>query len=217
MGKTTAEVIRERKIIAIVRGLKPDLLLKLAEALYKGGIGLIEVTFAQNAPDTWGETASGIKSIREEFGGEVLSGAGTVMSLEQLKMADGAGAKYIISPNADSAVIKRTKELGLVSIPGAFTATEIAAAYSDGADFVKVFPADGVGPAYIKALRAPLSHIPLMAVGGVNERTIADFLKAGCVGVGVGGCLVRKDLIAEGKFSEITDLARLYVAAANNA
>lgn len=217
MGKTTAEVIRERKIIAIVRGLKPDLLLKLAEALYKGGIGLIEVTFAQNAPDTWGETASGIKSIREEFGGEVLSGAGTVMSLEQLKMADDAGAKYIISPNADSAVIKRTKELGLVSIPGAFTATEIAAAYSDGADFVKVFPADGVGPAYIKALRAPLSHIPLMAVGGVNERTIADFLKAGCVGVGVGGCLVRKDLIAEGKFSEITDLARLYVAAANNA
>lgn len=216
MEKSTVEIIRERKIIAIVRGLRPDMLLRLAEALGKGGIGLIEVTFAQNAPDTWKDTANGIKSICETFGGDVLAGAGTVMSEEQLLSAAGAGAKYIISPNADSAIIKKTKQLGLVSIPGAFTATETAKAYGDGADFVKIFPADGVGPGYIKALKAPLSHIPLMAVGGVNENTVADFLRAGCEGVGVGGCLVRKDLIADGKFDEITALAKLYVEAAKN-
>ena len=128
MEKSIAEMIGERKIIAIVRGLPPEQLMKLVNALYEGGISLIEVTFAQNAPQTWQDTAAGIRRIGEEFADRVIPGAGTVLREEQLQMAAEAGAKYIISPGMDEAIIRRTKELGLVSIPGAFTATEIVRA-----------------------------------------------------------------------------------------
>lgn len=207
------DIIKERKIIAIVRGLPSEQLGPLVEALWLGGVGLVEVTFAQQAPDTWRDTAAGIRMIARDYAGRVLPGAGTVVSLEQLQLAWEAGAQYIISPNADEEIIHATKALGLVSIPGAMTATEIVRAHRAGADLVKVFPADSLGPGYIKAIRAPLAHIPLMVVGGVNERNAAAFMRAGAAGLGVGGSLIRKDWVAAGQWDRITDLARAYTNA----
>lgn len=213
MREQTLDSIRQHKLITIVRGLEPDKLKQLAQALLEGGIHLIEVTFAQNQPDTWKDTAAGIRMLNEAFAGEILAGAGTVMTLEQLQMACDAGAKYIISPNVNTDIIRKTKELGLVSLPGAMTPTEAALAYEAGADMVKVFPIGDLGVGYLKAIKAPLSHIPLLAVGGVNEKNAEDFIRAGALGLGVGGNLVNKAWIANGEFEKITALAAEFVAA----
>lgn len=207
---TTLEWVRERKIIAIVRGLKTEYMLRLADALYAGGIDLIEVTFNQKAPETWKDTAEAIRAIAAHMEGKMLAGAGTVVTQEQLDMARDAGAKYIITPNTNPALIRKVKEYGLVSFPGAMTPSEIEDAWEAGADAVKVFPAGVLGPAYIKAVKAPLSQIPLMAVGGVNEKNCGDFLKAGCCGIGVGGNLVNKEWIENGEWDKITALAGEY-------
>lgn len=203
--------IVERKIIAIVRGLEPAILLDLAQALYAGGVDLIEVTFPQNDPDRWRETAGGIRALASALEGKLMVGAGTVVTTQQLMMAYDAGARYIITPNMDRRIIQDTRKLGLASLPGAFTPSEIAAAYDAGADMVKVFPAGSLGASYIKAVKAPLSHVPLMAVGGINEKNAGDFLRAGAAGVGVGGNLVQKDWLLQGKAEEITTLAKEYV------
>lgn len=207
---TNLEWIQQRKIIAIVRGLAPEYMVKLAEALYEGGIDLMEVTFNQAKPETWKDTAAAIKAVSEHMKGKMLVGAGTVIKQEQLDMAKEAGALYIITPNTNVELIRKVKEYGLLSFPGAFTPTEIEMAYEAGADAVKVFPAGNLGPSYIKAVKAPLSHIPLMAVGGVNEKNAADFLKAGCCGIGVGGNLVNKDWIEAGEWEKIIALAQEY-------
>jgi 2-dehydro-3-deoxyphosphogluconate aldolase/(4S)-4-hydroxy-2-oxoglutarate aldolase len=211
------QFVLENKIVAIIRGLGSDKTIKLAEALFDGGIRLIEVTFDQKDPSSWTTTGEAIKDLAREFGRNLLPGAGTVMSVEQLCIACDAGAKYIISPNCDREVILATKRAGLLSFPGAFTPSEIATASNWGADVVKVFPANLLGPSYIKAIRAPISHIPLMAVGGVNERNAAEFIKAGCVGVGVGGNLVDKKLITSGDWDGITAKAKEYVKEVENA
>ncbi len=203
----TVEWVKERKIIAIVRGLKTEYMLGLAEALYEGGIDLMEVTFNQAKPESWKDTAAAIKAVGEHMQGKMLVGAGTVITEEQLDMARDAGARYIITPNTNTALIRKVKEYGLASFPGAFTPTEIEAAYEAGADAVKLFPAGNLGASYIKAVKAPLSHIPLMAVGGVNEKNAADFIAAGCCGIGVGGNLVNKDWIEAGEWNKITALA----------
>lgn len=204
------DFVLQNKVVAIVRGLPSERMCALAEALLAGGIHLMEVTFAQNAPETWKDTCAAISMLSNDFKGRILPGAGTVMSKEQLLMARDAGARYIISPNADESIIRETKALGLLSFPGAFTPSEIADAHAWGADIVKVFPASVVGPAYIKAIRAPISHIPLMAVGGVNEKNAGEFIKSGCVGLGVGGNLVNKSWIENGEWDKITSLACEY-------
>jgi len=207
------ERVRSDKIIAIVRGLEGEHMLGLATALYEGGISMIEVTFNQTDPAKWVETTDAIRLISDRFAGKMLVGAGTVMTVEQLHLAYEAGAKYIIAPDVNVEVIRETKRLGLVSFPGAMTPSECVTAYNAGADAVKVFPAGQLGPAYIKAIKAPLSHIPMLAVGGVNEKNAADFIKAGCVGLGVGGMLVNGDLVRRGELDKITALAREYVKA----
>ncbi len=138
-------------------------------------------------------------------------GAGTVTSAALAELAHSAGAQFIVSPDTDPAVIRRTKELGMCAMPGAMTPSEIKTAYEAGADFVKVFPASVLGPEYIRAIRGPLGQIPLLAVGGVSEGNAAAFLQAGCVGVGVGGKLVNRDWIAAGQWDSITQLARQLV------
>ncbi|MBE5771273.1 MAG: bifunctional 4-hydroxy-2-oxoglutarate aldolase/2-dehydro-3-deoxy-phosphogluconate aldolase [Clostridiales bacterium] len=205
--------IASRKLIAIVRGLPGEQLEGLANALLAGGITLMEITFNQQKPETWSQTADGIRMLCEKFAGKIIAGAGTVVTQEQLTMAYEAGAKYIISPNTDEDIIRRTKELGLVSLPGAMTPSEIVVAHKAGADFVKVFPVGNLGPAYIKAIKAPLSHIQMMAVGGVNEKNADDFMRAGASGLGVGGNLVNKEWIANGEWDKITALAAEYVKA----
>lgn len=215
--KKTIEMILERKVIAIVRGLKNEHMLKLAAALRAGGVGAMEVTFNQLSSDSWPDTMAAIRLISDAFGDDLLAGAGTVMTDEQARMAADSGARYIISPNTDARVIVATKGLGLVSMPGAMTPTEIAHASDLGADFVKVFPAGTLGPDYIKAVKAPISHIRLMAVGGVTEQNAQAFLRAGCVGLGVGGNLVNRDWIERGEFEKIEALAREYARVAKEA
>ena len=213
--KIIAEIL-DKKILAIVRGADEAQALSAAKALYEGGVTLVEVTFNQKAPETFVKTAAAIKAISEELEGKVLVGAGTVTSAEQVTIAAEAGAKYIISPDTDIEVIKKTRELGLVSLPGAYTPSEAKQAYNAGADFVKLFPCVGDAPSYIKAVCAPLNHIRFLAVGGVNEDTAKDFFKAGAVGIGVGSNLVNKKLMDEGNYGEITERARRFVSAVNN-
>ena len=133
-------------------------------------------------------------------------GAGTVLNKKQVDLARNAGAKFIISPDTDKKVIKHTVKKGLVSIPWAYTASEAKTAYQAGAHFVKLFPCTDKN--YLKAIKAPLSHIKFLAVGGVNQNNALDFIKAGAVGVGVGSCLVNKELVEKGDFAEITKTAK---------
>ncbi len=213
MKKSKEEIIESilaNKIIAIMRNVETKKVLKTVQALYDGGIRLIEVTFNQNSVTGIDDAASSIRMITENFGDGICVGAGTVVNSGQLSAADGAGARYIISPHTSPEIIQETIGLGLVSIPGATTPTEILRAAENGADFVKVFPVKNLGVDYMKAISAPINHIPLLAVGGVNDENLTEFLNAGAVGVGIGSDLVNMKLIQENRFDEITILAKKY-------
>ena len=210
------ELIEQNRVIAIVRGMHPDQMAPLARALERGGIRMMEITFNQNAPETFQNTVNAIRTLSQNMR-DMAIGAGTVMTLEQLHMAADAGARYIISPDVNPALSAETKRLGLTSLPGAMSPTEIVTAWNAGADAVKVFPIGDLGVGYLKAIRAPLSHIPLIAVGGVNERNCADFLRAGAIGIGVGGQLVNREWIDAGEFYKIASLAGKIAQAAQNA
>lgn len=207
MSQAVLDHICAEKIIAIVRGIPSTQIVSLAQALKAGGVSCIEVTFDQTAPE---KTLASLRAIREAMGDTVCLGAGTVMTVEQVEQSVQAGAAYIISPNVDEAVIRATKKLGAVSIPGAMTPTEAAFAWQCGADIVKLFPAGLLGPAYVKALKAPLKHIPVTAVGNITVENCASFIEAGAAGVGVGGSLVSAQLVEQGRFDEITAVARAY-------
>jgi 2-dehydro-3-deoxyphosphogluconate aldolase/(4S)-4-hydroxy-2-oxoglutarate aldolase len=211
MKEEVIRTVRETRIIAIIRGFSPDECLRLAEAYREGGIRMVEVTFNQRDRSDWANTAAAIRMIGERFPGEVFAGAGTVLTAEQLKIAADAGAGYIITPSLDVEIVRAAVDAGLVAMPGAFTPTEIAQAYAAGASFVKVFPAVSLGPAYIKAIRAPLSHIPLLAVGGITPENIGDFTKAGCVGAGVGGVLADRSRVTAGDWAGVSAVARRLV------
>lgn len=205
--------IEEAKIVAIMRNVAIKDAVNTAKALNDGGIKFIEVTFNQNDLGSFRDTANIIRAIGENLQIEV--GAGTVTSLEMLDMAEAAGAKFIISPNTNIEIIKKTVEYNLVSIPGALSPSEILAAYDAGADFVKLFPAGVMGTGYIKAIRGPINHIKLLAVGGVTVDNVQDFLKAGISGFGIGGNLVNNTLINKGQFDSITELAKSFIDAMN--
>lgn len=211
MRETLIQKVLDKKIVAIVRGVYGEDCVKLAKALYDGGIELLEVTFDQSKPEELSRTADSIRLLVEQLGDKMTFGAGTVTTLEMLELARNAGAKFIVSPDTNEEVIRATVASGMVSMPGALTPTEIVTAHRAGADFVKLFPAGTQGVAYFKAVTAPLNHIRLLAVGGVNEKNMADFLAAGAVGVGVGGNLVNKTWIKNGEFDKITDVAREFV------
>ena len=215
MRDAIIQKVLDKKIVAIVRGVYGQEAVNLAKALYAGGIELLEVTFDQSKPENLNRTSDTVRLLCQELGDKMHFGAGTVTTLEMLNLAKEAGATFIVSPDFNPEIIKATVEAGLVSMPGAMTPTEILTAYRAGADFVKVFPTSTLGAAYIKGVRGPLNHIRLLAVGGVNEKNIAEFLAAGCVGAGIGGNLVNKTWIANGEWDKITALAREYVANAN--
>lgn len=208
MRETIIQEVLNHKIIAIVRGMDKEQTVNIAKALYEGGIRFIEVTFNQKKPEEFYKTADSIRAIREAMGDKMYVGAGTVTSVELVDMAAEAGALYMISPDMDEEVIRHTRNLGLVSMPGAYTATEAKKAYNAGADFVKLFPCIGDAPAYVKALCAPLSHIPFLAVGGVDANNAGAFIKAGAVGVGVGSSLVNKKWVDAGEYEKITEEAK---------
>jgi 2-dehydro-3-deoxyphosphogluconate aldolase/(4S)-4-hydroxy-2-oxoglutarate aldolase len=170
----------------------------------------MEVTFDQADPDCVQKTCEAISMLREKMGDDMLFGAGTVLSTAQVDAAHKAGAEYIISPNVSLPVIARTKELGLVSIPGAMTPSEMVSAHEAGADFVKVFPVSDLGTRYIKSVMAPINHIMFVATGGVNEQNVKEYLDMGFVGAGIGGRLTERKLIEAGDFAEFTRRAKAF-------
>lgn len=210
-GTTILEQIKKEKIVAILRGVSIDRIAKTAGALADGGIRCMEIAIDQADAGTIRETMDSIRLLQETFGERILLGAGTVLTAEQAEEAVRAGAGYIISPNFREEVVRRTKEIGGVSIPGAFTPSEAVDAYRAGADIVKMFPAGLLGPEYIRAVRGPLGYIPMMAVGGVNDRNIPQFLKAGVCSIGVGGSLVSLEAVNSGDFEKLTKTAEEYV------
>lgn len=205
---TLYEQILQEKIIVIVRGTYGEDLLTLSNALYAGGIRFMEVTFDQKDPACLEKTAQAIAMLTAAHQGRMSFGAGTVLTEAQVDAAAAAGAKFIISPNTDPDVIRRTKELGLLSIPGAMTPTEILYAHKLGADIVKLFPAATLGKTYVKDILAPISHVKMIATAGISEENFADFLKLGLAGAGISGRLTDKKLIAQRDWDEFTRRAK---------
>ncbi len=177
--------ILQYKIIAIIRGVKPKDVLPIVASLHEGGIKIVEITL--NSEDAL-ELISKLSSVMKN---KMLIGAGTVLDVKSAKAAAKHGAQFIISPSLDINVVKFANQKKLVSIPGAFTATEIVEAHKAGADIVKVFPAPS--PRYIKDLQGPLSHIRMMPTGGINLENIDQFKKAGAVAFGVGSSLINTE------------------------
>ena len=212
MYQQTMNAIEEEKIIVIVRNVEKEKLIPLTQAMYDGGIRLLEVTYDATGKVKDEETAANIKLLVDKFGEDMHIGAGTVLSTEQVRLTHAAGGRFIISPNTNAEVICLTRELGMVSMPGAVTPTEIQTAYELGASFVKLFPAGDLGPGYVKAVKAPLSHIKLTAVGGIHDGNMPDYIKAGAAGFGVGANIVDKKLLAAEDYVGIRELAKRYVA-----
>lgn len=207
----TLDFIQNNKVITICRKVYGQDLLNLAAALYEGGVKLIEVTFDQADPDCIAKTTECIRQLCDNFGDKMMFGAGTVLTTGQVKAAAAAGARYIISPNVDANVIACTKELGLVSIPGAMTPSEILAAHNLGADIIKLFPAGYLGFGYIKDILGPISHVKLCATGGVTEETWGKYLDYGFVGAGISSRLCDKKCIASGDYAEISCRAKAFM------
>ena len=204
------KALDETKLVAIIRGMDPDVCLKLADAYVRGGIRLVEVTFDQTGDPR--KTVEAIRAIREAFAGRLHVGAGTVLTDAQLQSVIDVGGEFMVTPSVNPALIRTCAAAGLAAMPGAFTPTEIVTAHEAGADIVKVFPVRSLGPQYVKDVLAPLRHIRLMAVGGVNPDNAADYLKAGCVGVGASGSLVNKEWIAAGEWDKIAAEAARFIA-----
>lgn len=204
------QAIENERLIAILRNVPSEKLLATAEALYQGGIRLIEVPFCADGSKSDSDTASDIETLVKHFEGRMLIGAGTVLTDEQVRLTKAAGGTFIISPNTDKKVMYETYVCGMVSIPGALTPSEISNAHSFGADFVKVFPAASMGAEYIKAVKAPLSHIKLLAVGGIDEKNMRGYLSAGACGFGIGANMVSPQRIAAGDYDGLTALAKKY-------
>jgi 2-dehydro-3-deoxyphosphogluconate aldolase / (4S)-4-hydroxy-2-oxoglutarate aldolase len=205
------EELKQGKLVAVIRGARPDQILPITHALKEGGIRALEITV--ETP----KVCDLIEKVKEEFGDEIIAGAGTVLDPETARAAIMAGAEFIFSPTVNIETIKMAKRYGTISIPGALTPTEILTAYEHGADIIKVFPANTLGVGYFKDLRGPLPHIPLMPTGGVNLDNIVSFFKAGAVAAGLGGSLINAEkLIQDEDYAKLTETARKFSAIVQN-
>jgi 2-dehydro-3-deoxyphosphogluconate aldolase/(4S)-4-hydroxy-2-oxoglutarate aldolase len=211
--QTVLSLIKRDRLVVIGRGIRTEVLVQAALACAEAGVTLLESTFDHTAADPVRENAGRIAALVKALDGRIRIGAGTVLTSEEVRAAHDAGAEYIISPDSDDAVVAETKRLGMVSIPGAMTPTEVAHAWKIGADMVKLFPADDLGYPFIQNLRGPLGHIPLMATGGVNPVSIPEFLKLGVTAVGTGVSILKRDLIEKEDYDGIRALAKMQVDA----
>ncbi|MEO5681634.1 MAG: bifunctional 4-hydroxy-2-oxoglutarate aldolase/2-dehydro-3-deoxy-phosphogluconate aldolase [Chitinophagaceae bacterium] len=203
---STLQLLTQHKIVAIIRGAVPGDVIAIVQALRAGGIHAVEITLnSENALAVIRQVADAVKD-------SMLVGAGTVLNASAALAAIDAGAQFIISPSLDVDTISVTKKQGIVSIPGAYTATEIVKAHAAGADIVKVFPASS--PQYIKDLRGPLAHIPLMPTGGVAMSNIKAFQEAGAVAFGIGSALVdSRQTVTDAYLAALTGTAAAFVKA----
>ena len=198
------ERLREQRLISVIRASSPAIALSSADAVAKGGIVLVEITFT--VPD-----ATHVMS-ELRMHADLVVGAGTVLTAHQAEQALEAGARFIVAPNLSLEVARVARDAGVMYVPGAYTTNEILAARAAGAHVIKVYPV-GVagGPAYIRVIRDPLPDVPMLAAGGTDLENTVPFLQAGCVGVGLGGALADPALAAAGRFDEITRRARAFV------
>ena len=209
--ESTLRRVREVGLLAVIRGPSPELTLQMVDALVAGGVLGIEITYSTpNAAEV-------VKKLDEKFGEKILLGMGTLTETRQVAEAKGAGARFLVSPHLDESLAQAMTSTGLLVMIGALTPTEVMRAYQLGSDIVKLFPGSLGGPAYLKALRGPFPHIPMMPTGGVSQDNIAEWLAAGAVGVGAGSNLCPTALAKEGRFEEITAIAQTFVAALNQA
>lgn len=199
------EQIRADKIIAIVRGVDSKTVVQIAEAIYAGGIKLLEITC--NTSGVMGI----IEEVSKEMDGRMLVGAGTVITEDLARQVHRTGARFVLAPDVNPQVISYCLANDIAVIPGAMTATEVLTAHRLGAGIIKLFPAGVLGVEYVKQLRGPISNVDLLAVGGVDENNMLGFIRAGCVGVGVGGSLIRNDLVAANDWNGLTRLAAEFV------
>ncbi len=199
------ELIRREKIIVIARGVRGDRAVNLAESLLAGGIKMLEVTCNTNG------VFEMIKLLREKMAGKMCIGAGTVITTELCQKAIEAGAEFMIAPDTNTDVIDYCVKHDVAVLPGAATATEILTAKRHGAKMVKIFPASSLGVNYIKALRGPIDDMDFVAVDGVRPENMAEYFAVGCVAIGVGASVVKKECIEKGDWKAITDSARRYV------
>jgi 2-dehydro-3-deoxyphosphogluconate aldolase/(4S)-4-hydroxy-2-oxoglutarate aldolase len=205
MTRTLLDRLLDCGIVAVMRAPDGAQLAEAAAALAEGGVTAVEVTLTvPNALDVLGQ-------VRQRLGDRVLLGAGTILDTETARAALLAGAEFLVAPTLNLDVIRLCKRYGKLALPGAFTPTEVLAAWEAGADVVKVFPAEVLGPAFFKALRGPLPQVRLMPTGGVDLTTAGDFLRAGACCLGVGGQLVEPKALAARDFGRVTALARQYV------
>jgi 2-dehydro-3-deoxyphosphogluconate aldolase / (4S)-4-hydroxy-2-oxoglutarate aldolase len=192
-------------IVAVVRAPEAAGLVEVIRALAAGGVTVAEVTLT--VPDA----LDVVREAKKALGDSILLGAGTVLDAETCRAAILAGAEFIVSPTVSADVIRTARRYDTLVMPGAFTPTEILGAWEAGADIVKVFPAEIVGPAFFKAMRGPLPQIRLMPTGGVDLNTAAEFLKAGACCLGIGSQLVDPKLVAAKEYDQLRDLAAKYV------
>ncbi|GAB7387847.1 bifunctional 4-hydroxy-2-oxoglutarate aldolase/2-dehydro-3-deoxy-phosphogluconate aldolase [Bacillaceae bacterium] len=204
--------IKENGVVAIIRGAKPEDIVPIARALRDGGVKTLEITVETPRVLTL------IENVAAELGDEVIVGAGTVLDPETARAAIMAGARFIFSPTVNVETIRMTKRYGIISIPGALTPTEIVTAYENGADLIKVFPANVFGPRYLQDVHGPLPHIPLMPTGGLNLTNVAEYIRAGAVAVGIGSSLVdAKKPVDETYLEDLRQKASRFVEAVRKA
>jgi 2-dehydro-3-deoxyphosphogluconate aldolase/(4S)-4-hydroxy-2-oxoglutarate aldolase len=198
--------VLDTRIVAVIRATSGERLVDVARALIAGGVDVLEITF------TVPRAIDVLKRVVDAVGGEALVGAGTVLDSETARAAMLAGAEFIVSPNTNVDVIRLCRRYDKLVMPGAFTPTEVLAAWEAGADIVKIFPCDSVGPGYLKALHGPFPKIRLMPTGGIDIDNAAAFLKAGACALGVGSSLVSKGAVDSGDMAAITAMAKRFVA-----
>lgn len=192
-------------IIAVIRTEQADQVLPVCEALLRGGVIALEITL------TVPGALQAIDAAAKAFGPDALIGVGTVLGADACRSALAAGALFAVSPIAKPEIVTAAQAADRPVMLGAYTPTEAQLAHEAGADFIKIFPADQLGPSYIRSLRAPLPHLRIVPTGGVDLTTATAFLEAGCAALGVGSSLVSKKIIASANWNELTKLARAYV------
>ena len=205
MGKEDAlELIQKTGVVAIMRAKSSDQLLAAADAIEAGGVNAIEVTMTTpGALDV-------VSQATARYGADVLFGAGSVLDPETARAAILAGAQFVVCPTLNLDTIQICQRYAVPVVPGAYTPTEVLTAWEAGADIVKVFPSSVGGPAYLKAIKAPLPQVKLVPVGGVTLDNTADFIRAGAEIVAVGSALVSQDLLDAQDFDTLTERARRF-------
>ena len=203
-------LIRESGIIAIMRANRSDQLVAAAEAIWAGGVQAIEVTM------TTPGALEVIAAATEKFQGQVLFGAGSVLDPETARAAILAGADFVVAPMLNVEVIRLCNRYGVPVMPGCYTPTEALTAWEAGADMIKLFPADALGPKFVKALLAPLPQLEIVPVGGVDLTTAADFIRAGAAALGVGSSLITPSLLDAGDLAELTRRAAAFIDVVKN-